>query len=203
MKALFATSEVYPLAKTGGLADVSAGLPAALAQLGVNVRLVMPGYAQALDLAVAKQPSVRLGTFLDHDVSVIPARTPGTNLPVWLVDCPALYRQRNGLYMDEAGHEWPDNALRFAVLSHATVVLARQSSMGWTPDVIHINDWHLGLVPALLAAESRGSGPPTVLTIHCRFRTTRPTSAESRCARRPCKTSSACRPTRTCRSSRS
>ncbi len=166
MKTLFATSEVYPLAKTGGLADVSAGLPAALAQLGVDVRLVMPGYAQALDRAIARQPSVRLGTFLGHDVSVISARTPGTDLPVWLVDCPALFKQRKGLYMDEAGHEWPDNALRFAVLSHATVALARQSPMGWAPDVVHINDWHLGMVPALLAAGPQGGAPPTVLTIH-------------------------------------
>ncbi|MGH6928107.1 MAG: glycogen/starch synthase, partial [Dongiaceae bacterium] len=63
-RVLFASSEIFPLAKTGGLADVSAALPDAIAGLGSDVRLVMPGYAEALDKVEAKQPAVPLGDIL-------------------------------------------------------------------------------------------------------------------------------------------
>jgi starch synthase len=166
-RVLFASSEIFPLAKTGGLADVSAALPDAIAGLGSDVRLVMPGYAEALDRLEAKQPAVPLGDILGvGDAALVRGSMPGSALPVWLVDCPALYRRRGGPYADAHGRDWPDNDIRFALFDHAVARLALGAAgAGWRPDVVHLNDWHLGLVPALLAAET-GSRPPTVLTIH-------------------------------------
>lgn len=167
MRVLFASSEIFPLAKTGGLADVSAGLPAALAMLGVDIRLVMPGYPRALDAAERKGPSIPLGDIIGFgDTAVIPARMPDTGLPLLLVDCPELFRRPGGPYADTDGKDWPDNSLRFALFSHAVVRAALgPAGIRWRPDVVHLNDWHLSLVPALLAARSRRR-PRTVLTIH-------------------------------------
>ena len=167
MRLLFASAEVFPLAKTGGLADVSAALPLALADLGVDVQLVMPAYTEALDRAESKQAAIPLhGLPKIEDASIIPARLPHSGLPIWLLDCPSLYHRKGGLYLDSDGRDWPDNALRFSTLSQAVARLA----LGTTPadsrtDIVHVNDWHLGLVPALLAAEG-GVRPPSVLTIH-------------------------------------
>lgn len=167
MRVLFASSEISPMAKTGGLADVSAALPVALADLGVDIRLVMPAYDNALELARNKGTSIRLGNILGlGEAAAIPARTPDHGLPIWLIDCPALFRRLGGLYLDSEGRDWPDNAIRFALLSHVVARLAvGDASIGWRPDAVHVNDWHLGLVPALLARQL-GRRTPSLLTIH-------------------------------------
>ncbi len=167
IRVLFASPEVFPLAKTGGLADVSAALPAALSEVGVEVHLVMPGYTEALDFADSKQKSVPLGDVLGlGEAAVIAARTPDTGIPLWLVDCPALFRRPGRLYGDTEGRDWPDNALRFALFSHVVARLALgKTGANWRPHVVHVNDWHLGLVPALLAAQPAPC-PRTILTIH-------------------------------------
>lgn len=167
MKVIFASAEVFPLAKTGGLADVSAALPMALADLGIDIHLIMPGYTEALDLAAAKQKSIPLGDLPGaEEAALIPARLPTSGLPIWLLDCPQLYQRDGSLYLDRNGQDWPDNAIRFAALSHAVARLALGATpVDWKPDVVHANDWHLGLVPALLAADG-GMRPPSVLTIH-------------------------------------
>lgn len=167
MRCLFASSEIYPLAKTGGLADVAATLPAALSTMGTDIRLVMPAYTEALDTAQKKGTAVPLGDVLGvGDVRLIPARTPDTGLFIWLVDCPALYRRGGGLYVGPDGEDWPDNAVRFALLCQAVARIALQTTnLDWYPDLVHVHDWHLGLVPALLAAHT-GTKPASLLTIH-------------------------------------
>jgi starch synthase len=137
MRVLFVSSEAYPLAKTGGLADVSAALPMALADLGVDVRLVMPGYDQALSAAANKVTQAKLDD-PGPPTQLVSARMPDTGLPVWLVDCPSLFRRSGGPYQDEAGQDWPDNAQRF---SHFSEVVARiaadDAGLDWRPDVVH------------------------------------------------------------------
>jgi starch synthase len=167
MRVLFASSEIYPLAKTGGLADVSAGLPVALADLNVDVRLLTPAYPETLDIAKNKGARCWLPGLLGFDdVSLVPARMPDTGLPVWLVDCPSLYDRDGGLYVDFDGREWPDNAVRFAMLCHAAArVGLGTAGVGWQPDIVHANDWHLGLLPTLLDAD-KGLRPASLLTIH-------------------------------------
>ena len=166
VRILFASSEIYPLAKTGGLADVSGALPQALEALGADVHLIMPGYAEALDAAAHKSTRVALGDVIGTDsVRVIQARTPDAGLPVWLVDCPRLFG-RAGLYQDEHGWDWPDNPQRFAVFNHVAARLASgQLVPDWSADVVHANDWHAGLLP-LLVAQMCGKPPASVFTMH-------------------------------------
>ncbi len=167
MRVLFVSSEIYPLAKTGGLADVSAALPKALAALGVEMRLLLPGYPKAIESAANKSVEVELADFMGAGpMRLISARTPDTALPIWLVDCPSLFRRSGGPYQDGDGQDWPDNAQRFAVFDH----VAAQLSLGlllpnWRADIVHANDWHAGLLPAILAG-TPGQRPATVFTMH-------------------------------------
>ena len=160
MRVLFCASEVVPLAKTGGLADVAGALPAALAARGVDVRVAMPRYRgitipqeRAGPVEVRVGESVISGTVMD-------ARLPGGHLPLWLIDQPALF-DRPGLY-GESGRDYDDNLTRFTFFSRA--LLQWVGTQRWQPDVIHGNDWQTALIPVILAAEGRG--PATFLTIH-------------------------------------
>ncbi len=163
MRILFVTSEAYPLAKTGGLADVSRSLPAALKRKGADIKVVMPAYPRAL-LQVAEP---RVVGRLDPEMGVtdgilIAGKFPDCDLPVWLVSSQTLFNRPGGLYQDDAGQDWPDNALRFAYFSKVAADLALGP---WSPDVVHTNDWHTGLLPLLLAQEE-GPRPATVFTTH-------------------------------------
>lgn len=164
LKVLFATSEMFPLIKTGGLADVSGSLPVALGHLGHDVRVIMPAYSAALAGAGAWTEVAR-STLLGHEVSLLEARLEG-GLSVWLLRCPELYeRPGGGPYVDAAGAPWPDNAVRFGVFCRAVVELAMgRMGLAWRPDLVHGNDWQTGLVPALLSQET--ARPATVFTIH-------------------------------------
>ncbi|HUO98872.1 MAG TPA: glycogen synthase GlgA [Rhizomicrobium sp.] len=167
MRILFVTSEAYPLAKTGGLADVSRSLPAALMRLGADVRVLMPGYPRALELIAHPKVVAQMRPMLGvADGQLIAGRFPDCDLPVWLVDSPSLFDRPGGLYQDGDGRDWPDNATRFAYFSKVAAELALgRTPVGWHPDVVHANDWHTGLLPLLLA-EARTERPRTVFTTH-------------------------------------
>jgi starch synthase len=167
MRVLHVASEVFPLAKTGGLADVSAALPAALNELGIDARLVLPGYPLAIERAAHPQEVARFDGLLGcDDVRLLAARLPDSGIRVWLVDCPSLYGRNGGLYQNEDGRDWHDNALRFALLNHVAAHIADGSAdERWQADIVHAHDWHAGLVPLLLAARA-GQRPASVLTIH-------------------------------------
>jgi starch synthase len=167
MRILYVTSEVFPLAKTGGLADVSAALPDALSALNVDVRLLLPGYPQVIERAVNPREVARVDDLLGcGEVRLLAARLPDSEIPLWLVDCPALYLRGGGIYQDEKGNDWPDNALRFAMLNHIAAIIAQGIvDERWRPDVVHANDWHASLLPMLLSARGNPR-PATLLTIH-------------------------------------
>jgi starch synthase len=163
IRALFVASEIFPMAKTGGLADVAAALPAALARQGVDVRLLMPAYPSALEhaknLAVERHFDDIAGF---GPVDLLAARAP-SGVRMWLVFCRRLFERPGGPYHDAYGVEWPDNLERFALLCQAAATLAKGIGE-WRPDVVHANDWHAALVPSLLDG---GAGRPgTLLTIH-------------------------------------
>jgi starch synthase len=165
MRVLFAASEIYPLAKTGGLADVGAALPVALAERGVDVRLILPAYPEALEAAANKSVHVKFEDAVAGTTRLITARMPDSGLPVWLVDTPLLFNRR-GLYQDQNGIDWADNAERFAHLSRiATGIGLGRLALEWRPDVVHANDWHLGLLPAFLHT-AQAPRPATLFTIH-------------------------------------
>ena len=152
MRVLFATSEAYPLIKTGGLADVSGSLPAALNTLGADTRILIPGYPQVL----GKLKKLRRLTRLDFlpivgSVDLLQGEMPDSDVNVIVIDHTGLYQRNGGPYQDEFGKEWPDNALRFGLLSHVAAVLSSGfSPLKWKPDIIHCNDWQTGLAPSLL-----------------------------------------------------
>ena len=164
MRALYVTSEIYPLTKTGGLADVSAALPSALRQLGVDARVLLPGYRLALERAPNVTEVAHFGDLPGYGKTrLLETRLPKTQVPVWLIDCPTLFDRPGGPYQDEDGEEWQDNALRFSLLNHVAAAIANGTGGEWRPDIVHANDWHAGLIPLLLSAQRK---VPTVFTIH-------------------------------------
>jgi len=166
-RVLFVCSEVYPLAKTGGLADVCAALPRELARQGADVRLLMPAYESALDRLHAPRPSSHLGAMLGvPSLRLIEGATPDSGLPVWLLDCPALYQRLGTPYQDPHGEDWPDNWLRFGLLAHAAARIAGGAArLDWRPDAVHCHDWPTGLAP-FLAARAGPGRPRTLFTVH-------------------------------------
>jgi starch synthase len=165
IKALFVTSEVAGLAKAGGLGEVSAGLPLALRQRGIDVRLLMPAYQEV----IAKLPHINWFGDLPARASIPPARLGEARLPdgmiLYLVAAPALFDRRGTPYCTPEGADWQDNHLRFARLSLAAAdIAAGRGGLGWAPDIVHANDWPGGLAPAYMRWD--GTNVPTVLTIH-------------------------------------
>ncbi|MGE0875757.1 MAG: glycogen synthase GlgA [Burkholderiales bacterium] len=166
IRALFVTPECAPLVKTGGLADVSAALPAALTRIAVDVRVLMPAYAPVLAQFPAREEIARIpGTAHFPAARLLQAGLDG-GVPLLLLDCPELFDRPGGPYMDAAGAEWPDNALRFGQLSRVAALLAgSRAPLDWRPEVLHCNDWQAGLAPAYLhfAAEPHAA---SLITIH-------------------------------------
>jgi starch synthase len=162
---LFAGSELFPLIKTGGLADVAHSLPNALAQLDVDMRLVLPAYRQVLSgisgLRVLGWVKVSTG----REVRILEGNHPELTMPIWLVDEPELFDRPGNPYTDAGGNDWPDNPVRFALFSRVVASLAMDDlALGWRADVVHANDWQTGLVPAYLSTES--VPPRTLFTVH-------------------------------------
>jgi starch synthase len=167
MKILFVTSEVHPLIKTGGLADVSASLPAALQALGEDVRLLIPGYSQVLDKLENKRTVASITVFPGQpEVKLLSAKMPQTGVPVFVLDAPQYFCRVAGPYQYELGGDWPDNAMRFGMLSRVAAMLGCASSpAGWQADVVHCNDWQSGLAPTYMHL-SQSAHAKSVMTIH-------------------------------------
>jgi starch synthase len=172
MDITFVTTELAPFVKVGGLADVSSALTKAVRALGHAVTIVMPRFA-ALEkhgLLLARRLTPLRFTLGDRtfEVTVFDGRL-ASQVDLIVVDVPAFF-DRPGVY-GERGEDYPDNALRFAVLSRAAAELVRQRAVAGRPvDVIHCNDWPTALVPTYLRALTMEvpalSSVRTVLTIH-------------------------------------
>jgi starch synthase len=158
MRVLHVAAEIYPLVKTGGLADVVAALPPALAAAGADVRLLLPALPPILDAVQSARPVLDIGAaFGALRVRLLLARMPGTGLPVYLVDAPHLYRRSGGPYQAADGSEWPDNIRRFALLGWVAAHLAADDAdPDWVPEVVHAHDWHAAMACAYIADH-----PPT------------------------------------------
>lgn len=162
MRILFASSEAYPLVKTGGLGDVSASLPAALKRSRHDVRLVLPAYPRAVSRLA---DPTRLPGPADAPWSLVQGYLPGTSVLVYLVDWPIYFERDGDPYRATDGSDWSDNAQRFAAFCRAVAALAvNEADLDWTPQVLHLNDWQTGLVPVFL--RSHPLRPPSVFTIH-------------------------------------
>jgi len=165
VRLLFVTSEIAPLIKTGGLADVSAALPAALHGMGVDVRVLLPGYPQVLKALPHLHIAARFAGLPDFpEVNLLSGVLPD-GVPLWVIDCPEMYSRGGGPYQDEQGVDWIDNAQRFGLLSRVAAVLGSANTpLEWKPDVVHCNDWQAGLTPAYLHFSHAPA--PSVMTVH-------------------------------------
>jgi starch synthase len=167
---LLATSEAVPFAKTGGLADVCGALPTALAQLGHEVAVILPAYRQTRYCGL---PIERLG--IDFIIPIgskmvtghlLRSTMPGGKVPVYLVEQDQYY-DRDELYSVD-GKDYIDNCERFVFFSRAVLEAIRLLDL--RVDVLHLNDWQTGLVPAYLKIEyhsiPRYERIASLLTIH-------------------------------------
>ena len=162
---LFVTSEVYPLIKTGGLADVSAALPNALRNMGIDVRLLLPGYPVVLEQLSLIEVHENIRVFpLQEPVRLLAGIMPDGITPVYVVESPALYEREGGPYQDANGKSWYDNPLRFGILSKIAAKFGQHHFL-FKPQIIHCNDWQTGLVPAFLNFDSKRE-VKTLMTIH-------------------------------------
>jgi len=143
MKVLFATSEIAPWVKTGGLGDVAAALPPALRAAGVDVRVLVPLYPALRDAFPDAPVVASLDGFGAHysPSSLRQATTPdGT--PLWMLDTPAYFDRPGNPYLGPEGHDWLDNHLRFGQLSRIAAWLGSEENfLDWRPEVIHCNDF--------------------------------------------------------------
>ncbi len=167
---LFITPEIYPLSKTGGLGDVSAALPGELRRLGIDIRVLTPGYPQVLSELKYKRKVAEFRHLPQFPpATLLSARLPisaTTSVPIFVIDCPGLYRRRGGLYLDETGRDWSDNVFRFGLLSKIGAILASDvSPLAWRPHIAHCNDWQSGLTPAYLHFH-QGQKSASLMAIH-------------------------------------
>jgi len=172
LRVLHVGAEIFPLLKTGGLADVLGALPPALARAGADARVLLPAFpVLAAALARGREitpialpwggaPAQLLAGHFD-----VPALR---NVPVYLLQHEALYGRAGNPYSDASGAAYTDNHRRFALLALAAARLAEGADPGWLPQVVHSHDWHAGLAPTYLAfARSAGvSQASSVFTIH-------------------------------------
>ena len=163
---LFVTSEIAPWVKTGGLGDVAAALPAALADAGVDIRVLVPYYPALRQAVPAARTIASFGNFGAHFADSALHETHVGKLSLLLLDCPAYFDRPGNPYLAADGRDWPDNHLRFGLLSRVAAWLGSdESHLAWRPDVIHGNDWQAALTAAyqrLLPGRRAGS----LLTIH-------------------------------------
>jgi starch synthase len=167
LRILHVAAEIYPLVKTGGLADVVAALPVALAARGLDVRVLLPGMPAILNGVSDQKPLIRLGPAFGAAVITLRlGRLPDSGLLAYVIDAPFLYRRDGDPYLGPT------------VATGMTIIGAMLSSAGlqriwlpaswiesWQPEVVHAHDWHAGLAPAYIA-QNPALNTATVFTIH-------------------------------------
>jgi len=167
MKILFATSEIAPWVKTGGLGDVAGALPAALVGQGADVRVLVPRYPALRDAFPAARHLAHLPWMGGHlPASDLYEANGPDGITLWLLDCPTLYDRPGNPYLGPEGHDWLDNHLRFGLFSRVAARLSSPASpLPWPPDILHCHDWQTGLAPYYLRFHE-GGGAASVMTIH-------------------------------------
>ena len=167
MKVLFATSELAPWVKTGGLGDVAGSLPAAMRTLGIDVRVLVPAYPALLEAFPDAREVARphwLGGLLPTPALRESHAPDGT--PLLLLDYPPYFNRPGSPYLGPEGRDWLDNHLRFGLLSRVTAWLGSEAStLAWQPDIVHCHDWQTGLALAYLRYLP-GARAKSLFTVH-------------------------------------
>lgn len=167
------SAEIFPVLKTGGLADVCGALPDALARSGCDARVLLPGFPAVLaaltrgrelasfSLPWGEQAVLRCG----HLAGVACGRGSVT---AYVVDAPGLFDRPGNPYLDDQRRPYADNHRRFAALAWGGARLAAGIDPQWAPAVVHAHDWHAALAPALLKlwGPAAQRGVASVYTVH-------------------------------------
>ena len=167
MRVLHVAAELFPLVKTGGLADVLGALPQALVGAGAEVRLLLPGYPAVLQALQDSRVVCDLGAmFGAATVTLRLGRLAPTGVDSYVVDAPLLFARQGNPYLDSGGAEWPDNLQRFALLGWVGAHLgSAELDAAWSPHIVHAHDWHAALACAYLAAQV-ATPARSVFTVH-------------------------------------
>jgi starch synthase len=160
---LAVASEIFPLIKTGGLADVTGALPGALAEEGIAVRTLIPGYPAVLGAIDGARTVGTENDLFGGEARLLAARAAGLDLLV--LDAPHLYARPGSLYSRPDGSDWPDNAVRFAALSRVAADIGSGALQNYMPEIVHAHDWQAGLAAAYLHYRG-GPRSSTVMTVH-------------------------------------
>ncbi len=163
MNLLSVASEIFPLIKTGGLADVTGALPAVLEQEGIQVRNLIPGYPAVIAALERAEVIYEDPAFFGGPARLLAAHAH--QLELFVLDAPHLYTRKGNPYIGPDGQDWPDNGIRFAALSRMAASIGQGLLPGWVPAVIHMHDWQAALTAAYLEYD-RKPRPGTVITIH-------------------------------------
>ncbi|WP_117191898.1 glycogen synthase GlgA [Rhizobium terrae] len=163
MEVLSVASEVYPLVKTGGLADVAGALPLALKGHGVSVKTLMPGYPAVMRVIEDRKVVLSFENLLGARADVLSVEHRGLDLLI--LDSPTFFDRPGGPYADATGKDHFDNWRRFAALSKAGALIAQGALGNWRPDIVHVHDWQAAMVPAYMRY-SAVPEVPTLITIH-------------------------------------
>ena len=163
MKVLSVASECVPFVKTGGLADVVGALPGALAPLGVEVRVLLPGYPAMMAALPEDAEAHELARLPGGRARLVAGRAAG--IDVMVLDSPQLFDRPGNPYLGPDGRDWPDNHLRYGALCRLAARIATEGAGGWQPDLVHLHDWQAGLTAAWTKL-GRRRAPPSLQTIH-------------------------------------
>jgi starch synthase len=163
VRVLSVASEIYPIIKTGGLADVVGALPTALKAERIDARTIVPGYPAVVQALAGAESVLDLPDF--HGGSARVLRGSCGELDLFVLDAPHLFARPGNPYTSPDGVEWQDNVIRFAALGQIAAEIGRGAIPAFVPDVVHSHDWQAGLTNAYLHYSDRPR-PGTVMTIH-------------------------------------
>ena len=163
LRVLAVASEIYPIVKTGGLADVVGALPTALRAYDIETRTLVPGYPDVIKALPEAEELLHVPHFFGGPVRLL-GGSHG-NLDLLVLDAPHLFARPGNPYVTPDGKDWPDNGVRFAALSRMAAEIGRGAIPSFVPDVVHAHDWQAGLAPAYLHYAHRPR-PATVMTVH-------------------------------------
>jgi starch synthase len=163
LKVLSVASEIYPVIKTGGLADVTGALPGAIRAEGVEMRTAVPGYPAVMAALEDAEEVYYFPALFGGSARIFSGRAQGLDL--FVLDAPHLYDRPGNPYVGPDGLDWPDNAFRFAALARAALVISQGLVESFAPSVVHAHDWQAGLAAAYLHYAG-GPRPATIITVH-------------------------------------
>jgi starch synthase len=163
IRVLSVASEIFPLIKTGGLADVVGALPIALKGEDVDTCTLVPGYPAVLSSLRMAAPVLEWASFFGGKARIL--KDSHGELDLFVLDAPHLFARPGNPYMAPEGMDWPDNGTRFAALARVAANIGLGAIPTFVPDVVHAHDWQAGLTPAYLKYSYQRT-PATIMTVH-------------------------------------